>query len=70
MKTYAIIGRFPDALVKHSMQEVRVQANTPAVAVARGTRELLRKEGIKGKRHKRFTISIQLVEGKEDGERS
>ena len=62
MKTYSIVGRFPDVLVKHSMQEVRVKAATPAVAIARGVRLLLKADGIKGKRHKRFTLSVALVE--------
>jgi len=62
MKTYTIVGNFPDALVKHSYQSVTVRAATPAVAIARGVRTLLKTEGIKGKRHKRFTLSVALVE--------
>ena len=62
MKLYSLVGRFPDVLVKHSMVEVKVKAATPAVAVARGVRMMLKSEGIKGKRHKRFTLSVQLVE--------
>lgn len=62
MKTYTIVGNFPDALVKHSYQSATVRAGSPSVAVSRGMRIFLKAEGIKGKRHKRFTLSVRLVE--------
>lgn len=62
MKTYTIVGTFPDSLVKHAMPRVTIQAATPAAAVARGARLLLKSEGIKGKRIKRFSLAVTLVE--------
>ncbi len=59
MKRYHVSAEFPQALAKHTFQSVTVAAGSLPVAAARGIRELLKREGIKGRRHRVVKLVIQ-----------
>ncbi|MEW6545035.1 MAG: hypothetical protein AB1411_15680 [Nitrospirota bacterium] len=59
-KRYQIVAKFNQALVKHRVQTVSVEASNIPTALARGLREIMRRPGIKKVRHRALTISVVL----------
>lgn len=58
MKRYAVSVRFHNALVKDSIQHAMANGGNLRVAVSRALQEILRRPGIKGRRHTRLVISV------------
>ncbi len=56
-KEYAVSVLFPEVLVKHSRQQIRVSASNLRLAANEGLKAILKREGIKGRRLNR----VQLV---------
>lgn len=52
---------FPHLKVKDAVQEETAEAGTPSAAVARGLRAIMRRPGVKGKRHPSLTLSLVRV---------
>lgn len=62
MKKFHLMAKFPQALCKHTFQAVMVNANSYPVALNKGMKLLLKRDGIKGGRHKVVTVTIQVQE--------
>lgn len=59
MKRFYVTAKFPQALAKDAFQSVTVNAGSYALAANRGLKELMKRDGIKGLRHKQVVITIQ-----------
>jgi len=55
---YVIHALFHRAIAKHAHQTSRVKASNIRLACNMALKEILNREGIKGKRHQRVTLSI------------
>lgn len=68
MKTIRIIAEFPEVIVRHHLQEARATAGSLPLAIARGLREIMKRDGIKGRRIRRIKVSAVVVEPGEQKE--
>ena len=65
MKRHQVTFTFPQALAKHAIQIVTINASTWSAAISRGLREVMKRPGIKGCRHtviKIIGVSSSLTE--------
>lgn len=62
-KHYVIQITFPHLKVKDAVQQVRVDAASISQAVRLALKDILRRPGIKGKRHRQLAIAVSQLEG-------
>lgn len=59
MKRWYITAKFPQALAKNTFQTATVLAGSLPLAANRGLKEIMSREGIKGKRHQVVVVTVQ-----------
>lgn len=53
-----------DALpAAHAFHSIEVEGSTLAAAIARGVRELLKRDHVRGKRLREFTLTVERLDG-------
>ena len=57
-KDYAVSVIFPEVLVKHSRQQVRVSASNLRLAANEALKAIMKREGIKGRRLTRLQLAV------------
>jgi hypothetical protein len=57
-KEYAVSVIFPEVLVKHSRQEIRVSASNLRLAANEALKAIMKREGIKGRRLTRLQLAV------------
>lgn len=62
MKRISITLHSESLPAAHAFHSVEVEASNLAAAIAKGTRELLKRDHVKGKRLKEFTLTIERLE--------
>jgi hypothetical protein len=62
MKRYEVLAEFPDLPLKDQYQHVHIPASNYPHAVKRGLEEILKREGIKGRRHTRIKLTVAIVQ--------
>lgn len=67
MHRYQVTAKFPQALAKDAFQSVSVDATSFAIAADRGMKELMKRPGIKGKRHHNVQVTIIKLTEDHDG---
>ncbi len=68
---YAIHAVFHNVPAKDAHQSAKITANNPRLACNEGLKEILRRDGIKGRQHKKMVVSILRVDkGVEDSGQS
>jgi hypothetical protein len=61
MKTYSILGKFPDALAKATFQSVTLNASTASQAASRAIKVFKKRPGIKHRSHGTIILTIEEV---------
>ncbi|GIW56223.1 MAG: hypothetical protein KatS3mg082_2627 [Nitrospiraceae bacterium] len=61
MNRYEILAKFPEAKVKHAIQQVSVEAGSFPAAVRRGVEVLLRRDGIARRRLRVIELRVVRV---------
>jgi hypothetical protein len=61
-KRIHINARFNQAPVPRARQSATVQANTIPLGIKKAVHELLKREGIKGRRHTSFSLDVIITE--------
>ena len=61
-KRIHINARFNQAPVPRAKQSATVQANTIPLGIKKAVQELLKRDGIKGRRHKAFSLEVIITE--------
>ncbi|HEV2174216.1 MAG TPA: hypothetical protein VGR71_11645 [Nitrospira sp.] len=59
MKRYFVTAKYPQALAKNTFQSTTVQATQIPHAAKLALKELMKRDGIKGLRHKQIVLTIQ-----------
>lgn len=67
MNRYQVTAKFPQALSKDTFQSVSVNAGSYALAANRGLKDLMKRDGIKGRRHKNVQVTIIKLTEDHDG---
>ena len=62
MKRMHINARFNQAFASRARQSTTVQANTIPLGIKKAVQELLKRDGIKGRRHKAFSLEVIITE--------
>jgi hypothetical protein len=62
MKHIHINARFNQAPLPRARQSATVQANTIALGIKKAVQELLKRDGIKGRRHTSFSLEVIMIE--------
>ena len=62
MKRIHINARCNQAFVPRARQSTTVQANTIPLGIKKAVQELLKRHGIKGRRHKAFSLEVIITE--------
>ncbi|MDF0667034.1 MAG: hypothetical protein P0119_13300 [Nitrospira sp.] len=62
MKRLHINARFNQAPVPRARQSATIQANTIPLGIKKAVQELLKRHGIKGRRHKAFSLEVIITE--------
>ena len=57
-KDYAVSVIFPEVLVKHSRQQVRVSASNLRLAANEALKAIMKREGIKGRQLTRLQLAV------------
>jgi len=57
-KDYAVSVIFPEVLVKHSWQHIRISASNLRLAANEALKAILKREGIKGRRLTRLQLAV------------
>lgn len=65
MKRMHINARFNQAPVPRARQSATVQANTIPLGIKKAVQELLKRHGIKGRRHTSFSLEVIITELRE-----
>jgi len=65
MKRIHINARFNQASVPRAKQSATVQANTIPLGIKKAVQELLKRDGIKGRRHTSFSLEVIITEVRE-----
>ncbi|WP_447972152.1 hypothetical protein [Nitrospira sp. Kam-Ns4a] len=66
MKRYEILARFPEALAKHAIQQVSIEAGSFPAAIRQGVEILLRQDGIARKRLRVIELRVVRVAGTQE----
>jgi hypothetical protein len=66
MKTFLIEAYFPEAIAHRAHQSCRKEATTLPLAVKRGIEELLKRNGVKGKRIHNARITVTVLTSRAD----
>ena len=62
MKRLHINARYNQAPVPRARQSATIQANTFPLGIKKAVQELLKRHGIKGRRHKAFSLEVIMTE--------
>lgn len=62
MKRIHINARFNQAPVPRARQSTTVQAHTIPLGIKKAVQELLKRHGIKGRRHRSFSLEVIITE--------
>lgn len=62
MKRLHINARFNQSPVPCARQSATIQANTIPLEIKKAVQELLKRHGIKGRRHKAFSLEVIMTE--------
>lgn len=65
MKRIHLNARFNQAPVPRARQSATVQANTIPLGIKKAVQELLKRHGIKGRRHTSFSLEVIITEVRE-----
>lgn len=65
MKRISITLHSESLPAAHAFHSATVEASTLAAAIAKGVRELLKRDHVKGKRIREFTLTIEKLESQE-----
>ena len=57
-KDYAVSVIFPEVLVKHSRQHIRISASNLRLAANEALKAIMKREGIKGRRLTRLQLAV------------
>jgi hypothetical protein len=63
MKAYSVTIHFPQAPCPVAFQNATIECSNLAPAVSRAIKTILRRPGVKGRRHHKITITVERIGG-------